>query len=149
MLILGIDPSGTTGAGYAYWGTEQGLISWATEASGGFKYDFAVVEGPWTRGNKMGRVHMWGLGFDAAWRLATVNADRKFILRPDEWRAEWGELLLGKPKSVIVARLRRELGLGPDVTDDCVEAAGIAGGWARRLARAGTKGLRRGCEVKR
>lgn len=146
-LVLGIDPSGTTGAGYALWGS---ILVWtASEApTSGARYDHAVVEGPWAHG-PMGKVAMWGLGFDAAWRLATVNAERKFILRPDEWRAEWGDLLLGKPKSVIVARLRRELGLGPNVTDDCVEAAGIAGAWARRLARAGTKGLRRGCEVKR
>lgn len=152
LNILGIDPSGTTGCGYAYWQTDRddkavgSLIGWSDAVSGGFEYDFAIVEGPW-RG-PMGGVAMWGLGFDAAWRLCEANAKRKFILRPKEWRGEWG--LDGKPKSVIIARLRRDLGMTVEAaTDDMVEAAGIAGGWAKRLARCGLKGLRRGCEVKR
>src|SRR5262245_9373610 len=94
--------------------------------------DFALVEGPW-RG-RMGPVQSWALGFDAGWRLREVPlapGGRRFILRPNEWREEWfGSAPL--PKSVMIARLRRDLGLGPDVTDDCVEAAGIAGGWAKR-----------------
>lgn len=145
MLICGIDPSGTTGHGIAVWCTERGLLWHGLVLPAGSTFDQAVVEGPW-RG-PMGGIAMWGLGFDAAWRLCGVSATRKFILRPAEWRAEWG--WGSKPKSVIVARLRRDLGLPTEATDDQVEACGIAGGWARRLARAGTKGLRRGCEVKR
>lgn len=146
MLILGIDPSGTTGHGYAAWCTERGYLWSGLTLPPGAVFDHAVVEGPW-RG-PMGGIAMWGLGFDASWRLCEVLATRKFILCPKEWRTEWG--LDGKPKSVIVARLRRDLKLqGEGWTDDMVEAAGLAGGWARRLARAGTKGLRRGCEVKR
>lgn len=162
-IIAGIDPSGTTGHGLALWCTERGLLwcgldwdvrPYANEkAPGSPTVDHAVAEGPWPHG-PMGKVAMWSLGFDCAWRLASVSAQRKFILRPDEWRAEWD--LVGKPKSVIVNRLRRDLGLpGAEITDDMVEAAGIAGAWAKRLERTGgdgrglLKGLHRGAEVKR
>jgi hypothetical protein len=156
MIIGGIDPSGTTGHGLAVWCTDRGLLWWGQAWPAGTLLDFAVVEGPWSRQNKMGKLQMWGLGFDASWRLCEAPAARKFVQRPDEWRAEWG--WVGKAKPVIINRLRRDLDIVPTDaaidtirrgTDDEVEAAGIAGAWARRLARAGTKGLRRGCEVKR
>lgn len=156
MLIGGIDPSGTTGHGLAVWCTDRGLLWWGQTWPDGTQLDHAVVEGPWSRQNKMGRLQMWGLGFDAAWRLREAPAARKFVLRPDEWRQEYG--WVGRSKAVIVGRLRRDLDIVPTDaavdsrrrgTADEVEAAGIAGAWALRLARAGTKGLRRGCEVKR
>lgn len=155
MIIGGGDPGNTTGHGLAVWCTDRGLLWWGQEWPAGTQLDHFVVEGPWAHG-PMGKVQMWSLGFAAAELLFAAPAARKFVQRPDEWRSELG--LKGKPKSVIVKRLRRDLDIVPTDaavdshrrgTDDEVEAAGIAGAWARRLARAGTKGLRRGCEVKR
>lgn len=146
-LIVGRDPGETTGAGTSVWCTDRGLLWFGDELPEGSTFDHAVVEGPWV--GPMGKVQMWGLGFFAGWWLGEVSATRKFILRPGEWRVEWNAAWVSKPKSVIVGRLRRDLKLPETATDDQVEACGIAGGWARRLARAGTKKLRRGCEVKR
>lgn len=157
MITLGIDPSGTTGCGY---GVFDGVHVQAFEDETFGRADACAVEGPWA--GPMGKVSMWGLGFDAAWRLCEVKAERKFILRPKEWRAQWPRLAHGSlPGDVIVGRLRQDIvaaGYAPKAlvdlwTHDMVEAAGIAVALHRLLTTPGPKGKpwrpRKGCEVRR
>ncbi len=162
MITLGIDPSGTTGCGY---GVFDGVHVQAFDTDpqlneARFVPDACAVEGPWA--GPMGKVSMWGLGFDAAWRLCSVKADRKFILKPKEWRAQWPRLANGSlPGDVIVGRLRQDMVAAgystKDVVDlwthDMVEAAGIAVALHRLLTTPGPKGKpwrpRKGCEVRR
>lgn len=157
MLTEGIDPSGTTGCGY---GVFDGNRVHAFDRDPCLTTDACAVEGPWA--GPMGKVSMWGLGFDASWRLCSVEAERKFILKPKEWRAQWPRLANGSlPGDVIVGRLRQDLVSAGYVdkstvdgwTHDMVEAAGIAVALHRLLTTPGPKGKpwrpRKGCEVKR
>ncbi len=161
MITEGIDPSGTTGCGYGIFnGTTVVAYENAPPLGQGLYIDACAVEGPWA--GPMGKVSMWGLGFDAAWRLCSVKADRKFILKPKEWRAQWPRLAnQALPGDVIVGRLRQDLVAAgyttKDVvvtwTHDMVEAAGIAVALHRLLTTPGPKGKpwrpRKGCEVRR
>lgn len=147
---MGIDPSSTTGAGYAVF---DGVALTAYDAAPSYALDerlgvnAAAVEGPWP--GKMGKVQMWTLGFDACRRIMPVRAERKFILTPKVWRAQWPDTLSpALPKDVIVGRLRRDIvrlrfASGVDVaawTDDMVEAGGIAVALWRLLTTPGPKG---------
>lgn len=135
-LVVGIDPSAER-PGYAVC-RDDGTLVYAsvdppplTEPAA-----WAVVEGPWI--GRMGKLQMWGLGADAGWRLRGVSAMNHAILRPKDWRSEWG-YGAGLPKDVIVARLRRDLERSGRYeagwTDDVVEACGIAIAFARKLQR--------------
>jgi hypothetical protein len=161
LITLGIDPSGTTGAGYGVFdGQYASAYAETLPPARPILFHACAVEGPWP--GPMGKVSMWGLGFDAAWRLQQVHADRKFILKPKEWRAQWPRLAHGAlPGDVIVGRLRQDIvafgyATKGDVdawTHDMVEAAGIAIALHRLLSYVGPKGKpwrpRKGCEVKR
>jgi hypothetical protein len=162
VITLGIDPSATTGAGYAMFdGRRLGNVQAEPNSHMlQLRVHGAAVEGPWV--GPMGKVSMWGLGFDAAWRLCEVHAERKFILRPKEWRAQWPSLAnAALPGDVIVNKLRRDIiaagyATPGDVatwTHDMVEAAGIAIALHRLLEYVGPNGKgwrpRKGCEVRR
>ena len=139
MLILGIDPSAAK-PGYAVWSVVHGMIIHAASEPPPYRCDVAVVESGWAHG-KMGKVAMWSLGFDAAWRLLDAPADRKFTIAPKAWRAALGGIPANAPKAVIVARLRelryrpRHGALVDSWTDDVVEACGTAEATAMMLAR--------------
>lgn len=144
MLVAGIDPAATTGAGYAEFDGAR-LSAFLTPPD--WRYDAAAVEGPWP--GKMGKVQMWSLGFTAARSILGVNAERKFILTPKVWRAQWPDTLsTALPKDVIVGRLRRDIvraGYASQAevetwTDDMVEAGGIAVALWRLLTTPGPKG---------
>lgn len=158
MLVAGIDPAATTGAGYAEFDGAR-LSAFLTPPD--WRYDAAAVEGPWP--GKMGKVQMWSLGFTAARAILAVKAERKFILTPKVWRAQWpclvgggpwdqlpqpARAVLPLPKDVIVGRLRRDIvrlgfASGEAVsawTDDMVEAGGIAVALWRLLTTPGPKG---------
>ncbi len=160
MITLGIDPSGTTGCGYALFDGANVHASPLAAYSTAMGIDACAVEGPWA--GPMGKVSMWGLGFDAAWRLCEAASKRKFILRPKEWRAQWPRLAnRALPGDVIVGRLRQDLvaagyttkALVDLWTHDMVEAAGIAVALHQLLTTPGPKGKpwrpRKGCEVRR
>jgi hypothetical protein len=137
VIVLGIDP-GAKGAGYAVWDSErdagQELMHIGTEFPTYCAVDAIAVESGFI--GKMGRQAMWGLGFDAGWRLCeavvlatrefgSVLDDRIFTIRPDGalgWRAALPERpdlpaaarfakFDGVPGDVIVNRLRLRYGL--------------------------------------
>lgn len=147
MIVLGIDP-GAKGAGYACWDSGANeLLYVGPEAPVGIFPDVLVVESGFI--GRMGRQAMWGLGFDAGWRLceiATRSSAMLFTIRPDGvngWRAALPpkpgahQKFDGLPGDVIVARLRMRY--GHDACGHCsehqVEACGIAEAAAAILAR--------------
>lgn len=151
--ILGIDPSEEK-PGFAVWSTLHNAIIYAGAKPPPFRCDAAVVESGWPHG-KAGKVQMWGLGFDAGWRLCAAAADELYTIAPKVWRAALGGLPANAPKAVIVARLRelryrpRHGALVDTWTDDVVEAAGIAEATAIMLARPFKKNRKGLVEVKR
>jgi hypothetical protein len=155
VLILGIDPASTTQPGYA-------VVSWTVgpdyvgpvfsvvylgEYPPPGPVDAAAVEGQWF-GGPMGAQRTATLAFDAGYRLASVVAPLKYRIPPQAWRKVlWPTNGGSLPKAVVVARLRRLLGLdGPEPrgTDDEIEAAGIA----LAVARSTAKGLKKWRVVK-
>lgn len=138
MLIGGIDP-GNAAPGYAY--LKDGALHYAGVLPFTLRVDAVAVEGQWVAargsGRRIGAKAMASLAFDAGLRLGLVDAAVRYRLPPNVWRdALWpnGGAL---PKSVVVARLRRDLaaaGYHVDGTDDVVEACGIAFALARLMA---------------
>lgn len=147
VIVGAIDP-GADSPGYAVFDSDAGAFTWINDFPPAMACDAWVVESGWI--GKMGRQAMWGLGFNAAWRLMQASqlspAPKRFTIRPDGlngWRAALpiranGHTKLdGLPKSVIVARLRVRYAaaLAGGATDDMVEAMGIAEAAAAILAR--------------
>lgn len=135
-MIVGIDP-GNAAPGYCI--LQGGVIAYAGVTLPDlrqFVVEACAVEGQWSAargGRRIGVMSMAALAFDAGLRLGLVPAQRRFKLPPKVWRdALWpsGGAL---PKSVVVARLRRDLSAPAAWTDDVVEACGIAHALARLL----------------
>lgn len=161
MIVLGIDP-GAAGAGYAVWDSDAVQCGGApiyigTTCPTAMAVDVIVVESGFI--GRMGLKSMWGLGFDAGYRLAdalytlslagSFNLESNlYTIRPDGvngWRAALPPRpdlpaaarfarYDGLPGDVIVARLRLRYSL-PDATEHEVEACGIAEAAAAILAR--------------
>lgn len=154
MIVLGIDP-GAKGAGYCVWDSEQNApvyIGSERPLLWEGMLDAIVVESGFI--GKMGRQAMWGLGFDASWRMCEIVCNRElrcklFTIRPDGvngWRAALPpkpgghQRYDGLPGEVIVARLRHRyqlpaLNQDGSYTEHEVEACGIAEAAAAILAR--------------
>lgn len=172
VVILGLDP-GAGGAGYAVWDAWEKRHTYISSEPPTMRVDAVVVESGFI--GKMGRQSMWGLGFDAGWRLCEVaglvGADKLFTIRPDGvngWRVALTSIETpvrepgaidgpgrfkrydGLPGDVIVARLRLRYGLTPEQhTEHEVEACGIAEAAAAILQRPKAKDRRALKAVKR
>jgi hypothetical protein len=146
IKVLGIDP-GADSPGYAVWNAwEERHTYVGAECPSTEMFDVVVVESGWV--GKMGRQAMWGLGFNAGWRIYQASSliDLAYTIRPDGpngWRSalpvrlSYHAKLDGLPKAVIVARLRVRYGVTAPAgaTDDMIEAMGIAEAAAAILAR--------------
>ena len=146
MIVLGIDP-GAGGAGYCIWSTEGAIPIYIGSALGTpIGVDAIVVESGFV--GRMGRKAMWGLGFDAAWRMCEAHMHSPpaalYTIRPDGkngWRASLPKRpgtfqeYDGLPGDVIVNRLRARYGFGAERTEHEVEACGIAEAAAAILQR--------------
>lgn len=158
VVVLGIDP-GAGGAGYCAWGSAGGPIYIGSECPTALAVDAIVVESGFV--GRMGRKAMWGLGFDAGWRLYEARvlldaagsfnlAQHIYSIRPDGkngWRAALPSVpgtfqeYDGPPGDVIVKRLRaRYSKMLPGLdwatpTEHEVEAVGIAEAAAAILQR--------------
>jgi hypothetical protein len=154
LLILGVDP-GLESPGFAVWSVVHGQHVYYAAEPPPYPCDVVVVESGWPHG-PMGKVQMWGLGFRACMQLLsaplTANGARHTI-KPKAWRAALGGLPANAPKAVIVARLRqiryRDVPGIADVSDDIIEARGIAEATAILLARKFKKDRQGLVEVKR
>ncbi len=150
-MIVGIDP-GNAAPGYCVL-TSSGTIAYAgVTLPDLFPVDAVAVEGQWTSGRGGGRrigvMSMAALAFDAGLRLGLVPAQRRFKLPPKVWRDVLWTGGGALPKSVVVARLRRDVpGVDAAWTDDVVEACGIA--YALRALLAGPAKVIRKYEVRR
>lgn len=157
MIILSIDP-GAAGAGYCAWdaGGNRPIYIGATCPTE-IAVNAIVVESGFV--GKMGCKAMWGLGFDAGWRLHEawlanfIIGPEMFTIRPDGqngWRAalpprpdlpaaQRFTQFDGLPGDVIVNRLRIRYGLHAQAveprTEHEVEAVGIAEAAAAILQR--------------
>lgn len=166
MIVLAIDP-GASGAGYCVWDT---ALNRPTRIHSDLPLDlkavhYTVIEHGF-RG-RMGKLHMWGLGFDAGWRAAEARGlavHGLWRIRPDGklgWRAALPAVpgtfqeYDGPPGEVIVKRLRaRYAKLFPGLdwstpTEHEVEAVGIAEAAAAILQRPKASARRALVEVKR
>ncbi len=147
MIVLGIDP-GAKGAGYAVWDSrEQRFLRICTECPQLMRVDAIVMEEGFI-GGVMGKKGMWGLGFDAGWRLhqAVVRYPDALVFRiePTAWRKALPErpgafkCYTSGDGDVIVNRLRERYrkiyGIAPE-TEHAVEACGIAEAAAAILQR--------------
>ncbi len=150
MRVLAIDP-GAAGAGYCVWRGDLGITRVCSTCPPD-AVDVIVVESGFI--GRMGRQAMWGLGFDAGWRLheaQSINpAAKMFTIRPDGvngWRSALPpkpgafQKYDGLPGEVIVARLRERYAVmfrGVDwgaLSEHEIEAMGIAEAAAAILAR--------------
>lgn len=159
MIVLGIDP-GAKGAGYCLWSGRPLGVSVDLHPMWTQVVDAIVVEEGFI--GVMGKKGMWGLGFDAAWRMAEarVRFPHAKLLRiePTAWRKALPEAhgtfkcYTSGDGDVIVNRLRdryrRIYGIAPE-TEHEVEACGIAEAAAAILARPKAKDRRALKPVKR
>lgn len=148
MIVLAIDP-GAAGAGYAVWDSNLQRHTYiGTTCPLTMGFDAIVVESGFI--GKMGLKSMWGLGFDAGWRLHDAlmrsrSGGRCYTIRPDGvngWRAAlperpgFAKRFDGLPGDVIVAKLRVRYEFTPEQpTEHEVEACGISEATAAILAR--------------
>ena len=157
MIVLGIDP-GAAGAGYCVWhsGVDTPVYVGSTRPS--LAVDAIVIESGFV--GRMGRKAMWGLGFDAGWRLCEALGQGRisvFTIRPDGkngWRANLPDRpgfknFDGLPGDVIVNRLRSRYGLVGEHTEHEIEAIGIAEAAAAILQRPKAKDRKALVRVKR
>ena len=158
MIVLGIDP-GAAGAGYCVWSTQGEIPLYIVSTCPRRAVDAIVVESGFV--GRMGRKAMWGLGFDAGWRLHEATAvspnAELFTIRPDGktgWRANLPERpgfrnFDGLPGDVIVNRLRARYGFGAERTEHEIEAIGIAEAAAAILQRPKAKDRKALVRIKR
>lgn len=136
MIILGIDPGAKPG--YAI-GLASGAIetypTWQAvlENSYGLQFDAIVTEGTWHARQQKGKrrgtpANIATLAFTCGLQVmrAHIYLNAPMYRFPVSiWKDaviyRGGELL----KEIFVSRLRKLERLGPDVSDDCVEAAGL------------------------
>ncbi len=143
MRVLAIDP-GAAGAGYCVWRGDLGIARVCSTCPLD-PVAVIVVESGFI--GRMGRQAMWGLGFDAGWRLHeahSINPAAKMLtIRPDGvngWRSALPpkpgafQKYDGLPGDVIVARLRDRYDMR-SASEHEVEAMGIAEAAAAILAR--------------
>ncbi len=132
VIVLGIDPGSKPGYGY-YWEGE-----WHTsKRRPHISPEVVVTEGIW-HGNRVKKDGKKGatpqaistLAFTAGRQISGWGDAALYRLPVDVWKNAvvycGGKL----PKAIFVKRLRAELGLSDELSEDEVEACGIAHAWA-------------------